>query len=146
MNWIEEQEFHERYFTLSGEEKQMLYTVTSVTRNTVDGETEIYIASKIVRSVLNIVELNGNIFFDGTGSVKGILHRIRRENHDTQEMVVVSEKEFLEGLSKQGLEVVWFVDVFSSKNALNTAIKSEQHPMKTRKYFLHLDGKKLVAT
>jgi hypothetical protein len=146
MNWINEQEFSEPYYTLDGDEKQMLYTVTSVTRNTVEGETEIYIASKFVRSILDITELNGGVFLDSQGRAIGIVHTINGDNHDQQEMVLVSEQEFFDGLGKQGLEIVWFIDVFSSKNALNAAIKSDNHPMKTRKYFVHLDGKKLVET
>jgi len=146
MNWIGEQESAEHYYTPNGDEKQMLYSVTSVTRNTVDGETEIYIASKFVRTLLNIVELDGNVFLDNAGKMKGFLHRIYRENHDRQEMVVVNEKELLEELTKKGLEIVWLADVFSSKNALNDTVKSEHHPMKTRKYFACVEGGKLVAT
>lgn len=146
MNWIDEQEFSERYYPLDGDEKQMHYTVTSITRNTVNGEEEIYIASKFVRSVLGIVELNGEVFFDSHEDIKGFLHRIKRENHDTQEMVLVAEQELLEELDKRGLEIGWFVDVFSSKNALNDTIKSDNHPMRTRKYFLHMESGRLVAT
>ena len=61
-------------------------------------------------------------------------------------MVLVPESEFLETLEKNGLEVVWFIDLFSSKNALNEMIKSESHPMKTRKYFVYFEGETMIVT
>lgn len=138
MHWIDEQEFAETYYPLSGVEKKMLYSVTSVTRKTVDGENEIHIPSKFVRSLLGIVEMNGNFFFNTKNKVQGYLQIAKRENYDTQEMALVPKKEFLEALENQELEVVWFVDLYTTKNALNDKIKSGQHPMKTRKYFVYI--------
>ena len=146
MNWIGEQETAESYYTLTGQEKKMLYSVTSVTRNTVSGENEIYIPSKFVRYLLGIVEMNGNLFFNREGDVRGYLKVLKRENYDTQEMVLVPEKEFLEALENEKLCVAWFIDLYTTKNALNESIKSESHPMKTRKYFVYLEAGEMLVT
>ena len=58
---------------------------------------------------------------------------------------VVPEKQFREALDGQGLELVWFVDHYSSKNPLNDKIKSNNHPMKTRKYFIYMEGDQIKA-
>jgi flagellar biosynthesis/type III secretory pathway chaperone len=146
MNWIDEEEFAESYDTLAGQEKKMMYSVTSVTRNTVSGESEIYIPSKFVRSLLGIIEMNGDLFFNREADIQGYLKILKSENYDTQEMLLVPEKKFLEGLEIKQLELVWFIDLFTTKNALNESIKSERHPMKTRKYFVYLEAEKMVVT
>jgi len=137
MNWIGETQDGEAYYLPpDGEEKFMNYTVTSVTRSSVNGESEIYIPSKYVRELLGIVEMSDQVFVDRENQVKAINHNISLPNYDRQEITVVPKDEFLQKLDSEGKEMVWFVEVFRVKNALNEAIKSEQHPMKTRKYFV----------
>ncbi|WP_166333019.1 hypothetical protein [Sphingobacterium chungjuense] len=146
MAWIGEiEEKDEYYLPPNGEEKEMLYTVTSVTRHTVDGEDETYIPSKNVRDLMGISEMSNHIFLDNNGKVIAINHSVRRANYDRQEITVVLKTEFLSNIEENNLEIVWFVDMFRSKNALNDKIKSDQHPMKTRKYIVWFEEGKLRA-
>lgn len=143
MKWIGENYASEVYYLPpDGEEKNMQYTVTSVTKNTVEGgEDEIYIPSKVVRDMLCISEMSQQLFLDDEGRIMAINHILSRPNYDKQEMTLVLKKEFLAKLEADGKEIVWFVNLYRTKNALNDTIKSENHPMKTRKYFVwYKDG------
>lgn len=146
MTWIGEIDFSESYYLPpDGEEKRMQYTVTSVTKNTVKGEEEIYIPSKLVRMLMGINEMSQQLFLDNDGKVKALNHILTRPNYDKQEMTLVPKKEFLENLEKNGLELIWFVDLYRAKNAINDAIKSAKHPMKTRKYLVWYENDKLLS-
>lgn len=137
MSWIDDIYSSEHYYLPPhGEEKLMQYTVTSVTKDTVEGENEIYIPSKLVRTLMGINEMNQQLFLNSDGNVKALNHILIRPNYDRQEMTLVPKKEFLEQLEKNDLQIVWFVDLYRAKNALNEAIKSDNHPMKTRKYMV----------
>lgn len=143
MSWIGEYEDAEDYnLPPNGEEKQMQYTVTSVTKNTFEGgEEEIYIPAKKVRELLGICEMSHLLFLNDKGHVMAINHLLTLPNYDRQEMTLVPQDEFLAKLEAEGKEIVWFVDLYRSKNALNEAIKSNEHPMKTRKYMVwYTDG------
>ena len=143
MKWIGEIEQQEDYYLPpDGEKKQMLYTVTSVTKQTVDGEQEVYIPSKTVRNLMGINEMSNQLFLNEEGNIMAINHILTLPNYDRQEMTLVLKNEFLSRLDACGKEIVWFVDLFRSKNALNDEIKSNEHPMKTRKYIVwYSDGK-----
>lgn len=125
------------YLPPDGEEKVMQYAVTSVTKDTVEGgEDEIYIPSKVVRDMLGITEMAQQLFLDDEGRIMAINHILSRPNYDKQEMTLVPKEQFLAKLDAEGKEIVWFVDLYRSKDALNDNIKSEEHPMKTRKYIV----------
>ncbi len=51
-------------------------------------------------------------------------------------MKLIPKQEFLEHFENSGLEIIWFVELYRTKNALYEAIKSNNHPMKTRKYLV----------
>lgn len=138
MKWIGESYDTETYYLPpEGEEKVMHYAVTSVTKETLEnGENEIYIPSKIVRNILGISEMAQQIFLDDHGRIMAINHILSRPNYDKQEMTLVDKEEFLAKLEVKGKEIIWFVDHFRNKNALNETIKSDEHPMKTRKYMI----------
>jgi hypothetical protein len=145
MKWIgENYNTEEYYLPPDGDEKVMQYTVTSVTRNTVEGgEDETYIPSKVVREMLGISEMSQQLFLDDEGRIKAINHILSRPSYDKQEMTLVPKEEFLAKLEADGKEVVWFVDHYSTKDALNDSIKSDVHPMKTRKYLVWYDNSEL---
>jgi len=143
MKWIGELYASEVYYLPpDGEEKNMQYTVTSVTKNTVEGgEDEIYIPSKVVRDMLCISEMSQQLFLDDEGRIMAINHILSRPNYDKQEMTLVPKMEFLAKLESNGKDIIWFVDLYCTKNALNKKIKSDNHPMKTRKYLVwYKDG------
>lgn len=143
MKWIGENHDSEVYYLPpDGEEKHMQFVVTSVTKNTVeDGEDEIYIPSKVVRDLLGICEMSQQLFLDDSGRIMAINHILSHSNYDKQEMILVPKEEFLSKLEAEGKDIVWFVDLYRSKNPLNDRIKSEKHPMKTRKYIVwYKDG------
>ena len=145
MKWIgENYDTAEYYLPPDGDEKVMQYTVTSVTRNTVEGgEDEIFIPSKVVREMLGISEMSHQLFLDDEGRIMAINHILSRPNYDKQEMTLVPKEEFLAKLKAGGKEIVWFVDHYSAKDALNDSIKSDVHPMKTRKYLVWYDNGEL---
>jgi hypothetical protein len=145
MKWIGEiYDTQEYYLPPDGEEKIMQYAVTSVTKNTVEGgEDEIYIPSKVVRDMLGISEMAQQLFLDDEDRVMAINHILSRPNYDKQKMTLVPKEEFLAKLEAEGKEIVWFVDHYSTKDALNEGIKSEVHPMKTRKYLVWFDNGQL---
>lgn len=147
MNWIEEVEFGDRYFlSENGEEKTFGYTVTKVIKNTVDdGEEEVFIPSKTVRTLMGILEMQGANFLDDTGELKAYNHTVSNDNYDAQEMTLVLKSEFLNQLEQNNKEVVWFVDLYKGKNAINEDIKSDEHYMKTRKYFIRYEGENLIS-
>lgn len=64
MNWIDETEASETYYPNRKDEKEMYFTVASVTNNTINGETEIKIPSKMIRNLLEITEMDGLVFLD----------------------------------------------------------------------------------
>jgi len=138
MKWIDENYDSETYYLPpDGEEKIMQYAVTSVTKDTVEnGEDEIYIPSKIVRDMLGITEMVQQLFLNDDGRIMAINHILSRAKYDKQEMTLVSNEEFLGKLEDEGKEIVWFVDLYRTKDALNESIKSEEHAMKTRKYMV----------
>jgi len=138
MKWIgENYDTQEYYLPPDGEEKVMQYAVTSVTKNTVEGgEDEIFIPSKVVREMLGISEMSQQLFLDDEGRIMAINHILSRPNYDKQEMTLVPKEEFFAKLEAEGKEIVWFVDHYSTKDALNEGIKSDVHPMKTRKYLV----------
>lgn len=138
MKWIGENYDTESYYLPpDGEEKIMHYAVTSVTKNTVeDGEDEIYIPSKAVRDMLGISEMAKQIFLDDEGRIMAINHILSQPNYDKQEITLVPKEEFFAKLEVEGKEIVWFVDLYRSKDSLNDSIKSDVHPMKTRKYMV----------
>ncbi|MBC7427774.1 MAG: hypothetical protein H7336_04120, partial [Bacteriovorax sp.] len=143
MSWIQEVNSKEKYYIVpEGIERELHYTVTSVTKNTVEGEREIYIPSKIVRGIMDITSMENELFLDKTDKLKGFNHILTLPNYDKQEMTLVLKTEFLDKLNEKNLEIVWFVDLYRSKNPLNDSIKSKQHPMKTRKYLVwYSEGK-----
>jgi hemerythrin-like domain-containing protein len=145
MKWIGENYDTETYYLPpDGEEKVMHYAVTSVTKDTVEyGEGEIFIPSKIVRDMLGITEMAQQLFLDDWGRIMSINHVLSSPNYDKQEMTLVPKKEFLAKLGADGKEIVWFVDLYRTKNALNERIKSDEHPMKTRKYMVWYENGEL---
>lgn len=145
MRWIGESYDSESYYIPpNGEEKVMQYAITNVIKSSVDeGENEIYIPSKVIRDMLGITEMAGQLFLDDQNQVMGINHILSHPNYDKQEITLVPKEKFLAKLDKEGKEIVWFVDLFRSKNALNYAIKSEEHPMKTRKYIVWYEKSEL---
>jgi hypothetical protein len=70
-------------------------------------------------------------------------HTINGDNYDNQQIIFVKSLDFQKALADNEFEVVWFVNLFKSKNALNDAIKSDLHPMKCRKYFIYQDNETL---
>lgn len=138
MKWIgENYDSQVYYLPPDGGEKHIQYAVTSVTKNTVEGgEDEIYIPSKVVRDMLGISEMAQQLFLNNDGRIMAINHNLSRPNYDRQEMTLVPKVEFLAKLETDGKEIIWFVNHYRTKDALNDSIKSDEHPMKTRKYIV----------
>lgn len=147
MSWIEDSNLGLSYYLPSENiEKKMLYTVTSVTKNTVEGgEEEIYIPSKFVRSLIGISEMENRVFVNSKEEIMGINHFAKNTQYDRQEISLVRKKEMLEQLEKYGFEIVWFTDLYKTKNALNNTIESTDYPMRTVKYFTWLENGQLLS-
>jgi hypothetical protein len=145
MKWIEEKYDTQTYYLPTDKEKKIMhYAVTSVTKDSVEnGEDEIYIPSKIIRDMLGISEMAQHVFLDDYNRIMAINHILSRPNYDKQEMTLVLKGEFLAKLDAEGMEIVWFVNLFRTKDALNKSIKSHEHPMKTRKYMVWFENDEL---
>jgi hypothetical protein len=142
MDWIQENNFSEDYYTIEGEQV-LLYSLTSITTDTVDGEKHEVIPSKKVRELLGITDLDGKAYVNRDGRAVAYSHTVSGNNYDNQQIIFVNSSDFKKALDKNELEVVWFVNIFKSKNALNDKIKSDLHPMKCRKYFVYREDEKL---
>jgi len=68
--------------------------------------------------------------------VIAFLHANKDESHNIQEMVVIKKKLFLEKLKKNGLELVWFVELFKRNSMHNKSIEHIEHHQKVRKYLV----------
>ncbi len=145
MKWIGEYiDTGTYYLPLTGEEKVIHYSVTSVTKDTVEnGEDEIFIPSKIVRDLLGISEMVQQLFLDDGGRIMAINHILSRPNYDNQEITLVDKAEFLTRLDAEGKEIVWFAELYRTKDALSRSIQSSIHPMKTRKYMIWYENGEL---
>ena len=140
MNWIGETDAVETYYPPGGGEEQLLYCLSSVTNNTIRGEQEVKIPSKISRQLTGIVELDNEVFTDRNGLLGGILHEIREEDHQSQDLLMVREDQWLRAVDEAGYETVWFVELLHRKYELNEQIKSDEHPQKCRKYLVYYDA------
>jgi len=94
--------------------------------------------------MLGINEMVQQLFLHGDGRIMAINHIVSRPNYDRQEMTLVPKEEFLAKLDVEEKEIVWFVDHYSTKDALNDAINSDEHPMKTRKYMVWYENGELI--
>jgi hypothetical protein len=79
-------------FYANGEERSVDYTVTRVMTHNMEGEKEITIPSKVIREMLNIVEMDGHRFNDRAGICIAFRREINEEQHDQQELVFVDSR------------------------------------------------------
>ncbi len=140
MKWINEIENEVEYYDpISDQDEKLEYALTRVISNTDDGEKTLIIPSIKIRDLLKIVSLENGLLSNSDNEIMSVaFNNGRNPNYDTQEMVLIREHEFLEALSSYDLEIIWFADLLTNKNALNDAIKSDLHPQKSRKYFIQL--------
>jgi len=136
MSWIKERNISETFVGNDEEPHNILYGVTSVTNHTINGEREVKIPSKAIRELLQIIEMDGQVFVDKNNHVMAVLHAVSRQNDNRQDITLAQEKEIRAKLEENGLALVWFAEILTSKNALNERVKSDRHPMKCRKYFI----------
>lgn len=127
------------YPTSGGEKKSILYTLTKVLSDSVDGELETMIPSKIIRQALGITEMDGNCYLNPADRVMAVGYKLSEGDYNRQEVVLVRKEELLKAIHQNDLELVWLVVVHKSKNPHNPEIRTEIHPMKTRKYFVWFD-------
>ena len=93
--------------------------------------------------MLEISEMAQGLFLDDKGRIMAVNHILSHPNYDKQEITLVPKVVFLSKLETEEKEIVWFVDHYRSKNALNGSIKSDEHPMKTRKYMVWYENGEL---
>jgi len=92
---------------------------------------------------LGINEMAQQLFLDDDGRIMAINHVLSRPNYNKQEITLVPKEEFLARLEADKKEIVLFVDLYRSKNALNNTIKCNEHPKKTRKYMVWYENGEL---
>ncbi|MCX2584345.1 hypothetical protein [Pedobacter sp. MR22-3] len=136
MNWIGETNQSTSYYDQADNEQEMMHSLTDVTKNTIDGEEYLKIPSAFIRQLCGIVEMRGNEFLNKEGHVIAFLHANKDESHNIQEMVIINKKLLLEELVKNGLELIWFVELFKRKNMHNANIEDIEHSQKVRKYLV----------
>jgi len=148
MSWIDEYNTSNTFYEAENHsEKQIFHTITNLTTNsTVEGEKYYNLPSKMVREMLNCIELSNNQLIDSAGKTKAIFHQIKDDSfHDRQDLVVVEIDAFNQQLKKNNFEIFWIVDLFKRRNPLNKTFDESIYFQKSRKYFVWLEGKKFKS-
>jgi len=138
MNWIEEDGIAETFYdTFSDDEKELIHTITEIVQNGVNGESHLTLPSKKIRELINCYELIDGEFKDANSKTLSFIHKLSDGSfHDSQEIVLVDNDALNKALQSEGLEMVWFVELFKKKNPLNESLDKDFHVQRTRKYFV----------
>lgn len=136
MNWIDERPNSEQVFA-AGQEFDLLFTITEVTRVGVIGEQYMKMPSKIVRNITAIVEMQGAFLLDKQGNINAFMHKIPFVDRESQEIVSVNKNVLNEALADNGLELVWFAECFKAKEVSIPDSNDVPHFQKCRKYIVY---------
>ena len=142
MDWIEERE-NEIFVT---EDVSFLFTRTSVTKNDTQGEKEVYIPSKKIRTLLGISDYRNDKFLDTSDTVVGAISEISEGSFkDRQELLVVKWEMLQKALETKGLQIFWFAQFFSRKNPFNETLDKDIYSQRVKKYFIWEENKEFKS-
>jgi hypothetical protein len=142
MNWIDETEKQEQFY--SGDEiENIAFALTKMTKNTIQGEKQVYIPSKLTRNLTQIVEMDGQYLLDKEGNIVAFLHMAGDVNRSNQELVIVKKKLLETALELNGLQLIWFVHLLKSKEHGIDATKDLPFSQKSRKYIVYQENGEL---
>jgi hypothetical protein len=142
MNWIAEYENTEPLYLDDINEKLDL-TLTRVIEISGKGESELMLPSKKIRELLTIIELHGQFLKNNKNEVIGVLHNIKGENYDEQEIVFIQKELLLNKLKERGEELIWFVDLYKSTDISNHTVERNHHTQKSSKYIVYFENNEL---
>ncbi|WP_209403806.1 hypothetical protein [Pseudozobellia sp. WGM2] len=138
MDWIEERE-NEIFIS---EDVSFSFTRTSVTKNDTQGEKEVYIPSKKIRTLLGISDYKNNKFLNPNDTVVGEISEVSEGSfEDRQELLVVKWDMLQKALEDEGLQLCWFAQFFSRKNPFNKNLDKDFHAQRVKKYFIWKESK-----
>lgn len=137
MNWIEENNATDSFYDNSSDnERELIYTITELTQNGIDGESRHTLPSKKIRELIRCYDFEDMELKDSNGDTLSFIHKISDGSFkDNQEIVLVDTNVLEKALTETGFEIVWFVQLFRRKNPLNEDLDKEFHVQRTRKYF-----------
>lgn len=117
MDWINEAYSSEVLGSDSmGKPIKIYKAVTSVTTDSIDGESYSDIPSKKLRHLLGINRLDDNELLDAAKNVRGLVHRIRKSYNEEQHIITLEKDHLLERLSAKNETLIWLVEIFRSEN------------------------------
>lgn len=141
MNWIEENGIIEKFYdSFSNDEIDLIHTTTEIVQNGNNGESYLILPSKKVRELIRCYEFLDSELKDKNSEMLAFNHKISDGSyHDNQEIVLVENNALKKVLKDEGLEMVWFVDLFK-KNLMNESLGKNFRVQKTRKYFVWMEN------
>lgn len=145
MNWIEEDNATESFYEISSDNrKDLVYTITELTQNGIDGAIHYILPSKRIRELIGCYDFSDMELKDSNGNILSFIHKISDGSYeDNQEIVLVDTEVLEKAIIEADYEIVWFVKLFRRKNPLNKGLDKEFNVQKTRKYFVwNEDGQK----
>ena len=133
MHWLQEKE-NEIFIN---KDVSFLFTRTSITKNDSQGEKEVYIPSKKIRTLLGISDFKNDKFLNTSDTVVGATSEISEGSFkDRQDLLVVNWELLKKELDEQGLQLFWFAKLFSRKNPLNKQLDKDFYVQRVKKYLI----------
>ncbi len=140
MDWIEELNKLES-FDDSEVEHQILYTLTRITQDTVNGEKYYQIPSKIVRQLLGIKSFKEPLFQNEEDETVAFIHDVSEGSYeDSQKILLINSNTFFDQINAKDLQVFWWVEVLKKKNPLYEPGNEYPYSQKTFKYLVWKEG------
>ena len=143
MSWIDEDEKVQTFYDLQSDLiKELQLSLIKVVQSTIDGENYWMLPSAKARNLLDCIELVRDELKNSEGKTVAINYKKSEGSSmgDKQELVLGNFRYLKEALSKEGLEIVWFVDLCKRRNPLNKSLRKDFHVQKVRKYFCWLNN------
>lgn len=144
MSWIEEDGVTQTFYDFKNKiKKEIAHTLTRVIKNNIDGEKYFMLPSKQIRNLIHIDELDGDELIDINQNIVAFYHKISENSHrEYQEMTLVEYDLFKKAIFNEGLDIVWFVEIFKQKNPLNKSIDQDFQVHKVYKYLVWIKNDK----
>jgi len=140
MPWIDEDEKKQTFYDFNSDtKKELFHALTKIVQNTIDGDNDTMLPSKKVRELVGIYELLGDKLINQ--SQRTVAFNYKKSDgsfRDNQELILIDKKILQDSIEKEGLEIIWFIELFKQKNPLNKSLGKDFHMQKARKYFCWL--------
>jgi len=140
MKWVGEVENSEMIY-FKGKEVKMDLAITRVVQRTLDGEKYYRIPSKMIRELIGARTYADPKLYNGAKEVIAFRNAVSDGAYrDSQELVLVDEELLAKVLKENSLKLIWWVDFFKAKDALNKQYEKYLFVQKSSKYFVWQEG------